>query len=135
KAKELKFPVIPSIVPGAVDILMAYDWPGNVRELQNVVERALILNRNGPVSFDHLNLPRTGRTESALNRESQPEEVGEESGIEKLDEVISLHIRRILEKTNGKIHGPGGAAEVLGINASTLRNRMNKLGIRYRVRK
>jgi hydrogenase-4 transcriptional activator len=33
--------------------------------------------------------------------------------------------------TNGRVHGKGGAAEVLGINPSTLRNRMNKLGINY----
>ena len=49
-----------------------------------------------------------------------------------LDEVTSQHIRRVLKKTNGKIHGAGGAAELLGINASTLRNRMNKLGIEYK---
>ncbi len=128
KAKELKFPVIPAIVPGAVDMLMDYGWPGNVRELQNVVERALILNRNGPVDFDHLNLPGTGRVEPARD----PGDSNETGGVEKLDEVISLHIRRILEKTDGKIHGPGGAADVLGINASTLRNRMNKLGIQYK---
>lgn len=129
KAKELKFPAIPVIVPGAVDILMEYGWPGNVRELQNVVERALILNRNGPVNFDHLNLPRTAHAEPARD----PGNPGEKKmDVETLDEVISLHINRILEKTNGKIHGPGGAADVLGINASTLRNRMNKLDIDYR---
>jgi transcriptional regulator with GAF, ATPase, and Fis domain len=48
-----------------------------------------------------------------------------------LDEMISQHISWVLTKTNGKIHGPGGAAGLLGINASTLRNRMNKLGIKY----
>jgi transcriptional regulator with GAF, ATPase, and Fis domain len=41
------------------------------------------------------------------------------------------HIRRVLEMTKGKVHGKGGAAEVLGINPSTLRNRMNQLGISY----
>ncbi|UCG00250.1 MAG: hypothetical protein JSV89_20745 [Spirochaetaceae bacterium] len=45
--------------------------------------------------------------------------------------MITVHIKRILTKTNGKIHGPGGAAELLGINPSTLRNRMNKYGIQY----
>ena len=49
-----------------------------------------------------------------------------------LDELTSLHIRRILEKTNGKIHGSGGAAEILGIKSTTLRARMDKLGIKYR---
>ena len=49
----------------------------------------------------------------------------------KLDEVMSRHIRRVLEMTKGKVHGKGGAAEVLGINPSTLRNRMNQLRIPY----
>ncbi len=48
-----------------------------------------------------------------------------------LDDVITRHIREVLVKTRGKIHGQDGAAKVLGINSSTLRNRMNKLGIKY----
>ncbi len=47
------------------------------------------------------------------------------------DEMTSQHIRRILTKTDGKIHGLDGAAERLGINANTRRNRMNKLGVEY----
>ena len=49
----------------------------------------------------------------------------------KLDNVIIQHIQKVLRLTKGKIHGPGGAAELLGVNPSTLRNRMNKLGICY----
>jgi transcriptional regulator with GAF, ATPase, and Fis domain len=48
-----------------------------------------------------------------------------------LDALISRHIRRVLSKTNGKVNGPDGAAAHLGINPSTLRNRMQKLGIDY----
>ena len=47
-----------------------------------------------------------------------------------LDLVIAAHIRRVLGMTGGKIHGPGGAGELLGVNPNTLRNRMKKLGIR-----
>jgi len=47
----------------------------------------------------------------------------------KLDEMMSLHIQRALKMTNGRIHGPDGAAELLGINPSTLRSRIKKLGI------
>jgi len=46
--------------------------------------------------------------------------------------MASQHIRQMFLKTGGKIHGKGGVAELLSVNASTLRNRMNKLGIRYR---
>ena len=49
----------------------------------------------------------------------------------KLDEIVSSHIRRVLDMTKGKVHGKGGAAEILGINPSTLRNRMNRLGVPY----
>jgi len=45
--------------------------------------------------------------------------------------MIAYHIRNVLESTSGKVHGPGGAAELLGMNASTLRGKMNKLGIPY----
>jgi len=122
KSRELKLPAIPSVSPGATDFLMEYNWPGNVRELQNVVERALILNPSGPLTFSHLNLPM--QKESIEFQEQIPE-------TDNLDEMTSRHIRRVLIKTKGKIHGKGGAAELLGINASTLRNRMNKLGIEY----
>jgi transcriptional regulator with GAF, ATPase, and Fis domain len=41
------------------------------------------------------------------------------------------HIRRALKLANGKIHGSGGAGELLGINPNTLRSRMRKLGIPF----
>jgi transcriptional regulator with GAF, ATPase, and Fis domain len=48
-----------------------------------------------------------------------------------LDEIVSNHIRQVLQTTSGRVHGPDGAARVLGINPSTLRKRMSKLGIAY----
>jgi transcriptional regulator with GAF, ATPase, and Fis domain len=120
KSKELKLPAIPSLAPAAVDTLLDYHWPGNVRELQNIIERALILNPKGPLRFDHILVNNRGKT----SRKSGGKR-------DNLEEVISAHIRSVLNKTDGKIHGPGGAAELLGINANTLRNRMNKLGIVY----
>ncbi len=122
KSKELKLPSIPTLSPGAIDVLMDYHWPGNVRELQNIVERALILNPQGPLSFDRIIHP----SQEKKTKPSSPL-----TKTYKLDEVIARHIKQILLETNGKIHGPGGAAALLGVNASTLRNRMNKLGIVY----
>jgi transcriptional regulator with GAF, ATPase, and Fis domain len=122
KSRELKLDAIPKVLPGVIDSLMMYHWPGNVRELENVVERALILNPTGPLVFEHLNLPHHISVYEGTESGKQPA---------LLDDIISLHIRRVLSETNGKIHGRGGAAEMLGINASTLRNRMNKLGIAY----
>lgn len=123
KAKQLKLPGIPPISPGAMETLMDYYWPGNVRELENIVERTLILDRRGPLHFDHL---KTDQGEGYGHLTVEPDDMVN------LDEVVIRHIRKILDRTGGKIQGPGRAADLLGINPSTLRNRMKKLGIVYK---
>jgi transcriptional regulator with GAF, ATPase, and Fis domain len=122
KSRELRLPAPPPLAPGAIDRLTGYPWPGNVRELENVIERALIVSKGNPLTFDDLAGAKSGGDSRipALPDESL-----------KLDEAMSRHILRVLEMTKGKVHGKGGAAEVLGINPSTLRNRMNQLRIPY----
>ncbi len=122
KARELKLANVPTLAPGAIEPLMAYHWPGNVRELENVIERVLILNPAGPLTFEYLNL---GQSEKPSEFQQQTQEA------EDLNSVISRHIRRVLTRTKGKINGPDGAAALLGVNPSTLRNRMKKLRIDY----
>ena len=122
KSRELKLPAIPRLAAGAIDPLLSYGWPGNVRELENVVERALILNPNGPLTFEELNL------KASTPIGEPPAQVAE---TDNMDEAISRHIRRVLAKTNGKVNGTAGAAALLGVNPSTLRNRMKKLGIKF----
>lgn len=122
KARELKLPTIPKLSAGAIDALMDYHWPGNVRELENVIERAIILNPKGPLNFGHLN---------PGHKKSSPQLKEPDRGTYRLDEVITLHIRQVLDITKGKVSGPDGAATLLEINPSTLRNRMKKLGIDY----
>ncbi len=128
KSKELKFHTAPTLAPGAIDRLKSYHWPGNVRELENVVERALIQKRgqnsSGPLMFERLISPEQEKHAPILS------EQGDESLT--LDEVMAIHIQKILNQTRGKIHGPEGAAEILGIHPNTLRNRMDKLGIPFR---
>jgi transcriptional regulator with GAF, ATPase, and Fis domain len=90
------------------------------------VERELIRHRGGQLSFESL-VPTEDNSE-ALNLQ-------ESSSINaslKLDELMSQHISKVLKMTNGKIHGPGGAAELLGLEPNTLRARMDKLGVQYR---
>jgi len=123
KSLELKLPEPPPLAPGGIDRLVAYPWPGNVREMENVIERALIVSKGAPLAFNDL----TGTKPTATSFVPG----GTQDAPLKLDEVMSRHIRQVLEMTNGKIHGKGGAAELLGINPSTLRNRMNQLGIPY----
>jgi transcriptional regulator with GAF, ATPase, and Fis domain len=123
KAREMKFGDTPELVPGAIDDLISYDWPGNVRELENLVERAMILHRCEPLRFDDLGSSITSKTVNAgktMDTDSS-----------ELDVVVRAHIQHILNKTGGKIHGPGGAGELLGINPNTLRYKMKKLSIPF----
>ncbi|MEJ2157460.1 MAG: sigma 54-interacting transcriptional regulator [Desulfobacteraceae bacterium] len=95
KAKELKLAAIPSLAPEAYDQLLAHHWPGNVRELENAVERAIILNRKGPLSFPDLG-PRQQAKKTAAP-------VMPAGGSYNLDQVTAAHIRRVLKKTNGRV--------------------------------
>ena len=103
------------IIPERVMIaLQNYHWPGNVRELENVLERGVI-NSSGPKLHlvDELKQPLKD-----LSISQKP-----------LAAVERDYIVRILEKTHWKVSGKNGAAEILGLNRSTLRARMRKLGI------
>ena len=124
KSIELKLKERPRLAADAIDSLIAHDWPGNVRELENTIERALIQHRaGGPLSFEALfPLAAPGKIVQGQSRDEP---------FVSLDEMNSRYIRRALEKAGGKIYGPGGAAQILSINPSTLRKRMNKLGIPF----
>jgi transcriptional regulator with GAF, ATPase, and Fis domain len=104
---------IRKISPKSAEAMLRYPWPGNVRELQNTVERAMIL-----VDGDSLDV-----------------EIPELRSDASLGVYVSMrenerhHIERILEKTRGKIRGPGSASEILDMNPGTLYSRMKKLGI------
>jgi len=114
--------------------LQAYDWPGNVRELRNVIERAVITSP-GPVI--HL-APLGGRASApaAPSAPATPAATPEPAadpqmaaGPLDLAEAERRHILSVLGKTGWRVEGRGGAAELLKMNASTLRSRFKKLGI------
>ncbi len=126
KSVEMGLFRVPPLAPGALPRLLEYHWPGNVRELENAVERALIVNQGGPLDFRDILRPLSppapawpGRSRAAA------------APVAKLDEVVARHIRSVLELAAGKVEGPGGAAELLGVNPGTLRHRMRKLGIAF----
>jgi len=127
KAKELKVCEMPDLAPGAIDVLMSYEWPGNVRELENLIERSLILHRGKALRFDDL-------VASPVKRIDGNTGATEKETLE-LDALVKRHIQSVLEKTSGKLHGPGGAGERLGVNPNTLRYKMKKLGIPFRKQK
>ena len=108
---------VDGISPAFVERACAYDWPGNVRELENLVERALIMSRDGVLDGSE---PFAGPARAAR---------AEPPGDGTLEEVERAHIRRVLDGTSWRIEGDGGAARMLGLNPSTLRGRMRKLGI------
>ncbi|HKZ45958.1 MAG TPA: sigma-54 dependent transcriptional regulator [Thermodesulfobacteriota bacterium] len=124
KSKELKVKAVRPFSPRDIKRLMEYHWPGNVRELANVVERALIQSwgeNNDHLTYGHFAFQqRLGGLQASS---------GSNRKIKKLDEAITLHIQAALDATNGKIDGPGGASELLGVNPSTLRTKMKKFGI------
>jgi chemotaxis protein methyltransferase CheR len=105
---------IESIPTSVMNSLQDYQWLGNVRELENVLERAVI-NSSGPKLrlVDELKKPHKDSTKTQKT----------------LQEVERDHIVRILEQTNWKVSGKNGAADILGLNRSTLRARIRKLGI------
>ncbi len=104
---------ITSIPRETVTRCMAYEWPGNIRELENLVERGVIISRDGWLRIE---LPC-----------AKPE--GGPPVSRKLDDVEKAHITQILQETGWIIEGPQGAATILGLSPSTLRYRMRRAGI------
>ncbi len=122
---ELKLSHHPTLAPGAIERLMNYNWPGNVRELQNVIERALILSKEQPLTFEDVKVD----IRSSIPITNMPDNSDGDSI--SLNSVISSHISRTLQMTNGRVGGEKGAARLLEINPSTLRKKMRKLGIPF----
>ncbi len=106
---------ITSIAPATINALSNYSWPGNVRELANVIERAVINSHGRVLRVQEQLRPTNG---DGFNRVDRT-----------LEEVERDHIIHVLADRGWRIEGPNGAAHVLGMNPSTLRTRMAKLGI------
>jgi transcriptional regulator with GAF, ATPase, and Fis domain len=125
--KELGCPR-PRLTTAGIETLQAYDWPGNIRELRNVIERAAIFAQGGALDFD---LPVSGSSGGVTF-----------FGLEHGDEaeaafLTDAEIRRrerenlfvVLQKTDWKIKGVDGAAELLGLKPTTLISRIEKMGL------
>lgn len=100
-----------------IEKLVAYPWPGNIRELQNIIERAVILSTGEEIE---INLPTT-KSLSFLEFQEK---------ILPLAEIQRRYIKHVLEKTNGRVGGPRGAAELLGMKRTSFYTRMKTLGMR-----
>mgnify|MGYP005725380647 CR=1 FL=1 len=108
---------IDTIPQKVLNTLQDYHWPGNVRELENVIERAIILSPQGTLNVDN----------SFYQQDrSEPENASANT----LADIERNHILKTLEACNWRIDSKDGAAKRLGLPPSTLRGRMQKLGIR-----
>ena len=106
---------ISSVSPRTMQNLEVHSWPGNIRELANVIERAVIHSQGNVLQV-------IDRFETVVTEVPQ----------QTLEEVERDYIIRTLENTGWRIEGKYGAAGILGLNPSTLRTRMLKLGIQRR---
>ena len=114
----------------AIKVLTGYDWPGNIRELHNVIERALILSQDGPLRVELLLGDNISKTRS---RPSAAPATRSDNAVLSREDMKQLEIDNILaalEKSQWKVYGPGGAAETLGMNPTTLLSRIKRLGIK-----
>ena len=110
---------ITRVPPEAMRRLATYPWPGNVRELENVIERAVILSRGPDLEVPPEAVPTVAAATAPATGDP-----------EALSEVERQHIVTVLKKTGWRVDGPKGAARLLNMHPSTLRSRMQKLGIR-----
>jgi PAS domain S-box-containing protein len=111
-AKKLGKPSL-DVSAATLERMGQYAWPGNIRELQNILERAAVLAQGETIEVDDSIL---GHGPSAPRSD-------------KLEDVERGHILGVLTRTGWRIDGERGAAEVLGMNPSTLRSRIKGLGI------
>ena len=98
--------------------MINHHWPGNIRELENFVARSVLIT-TGPVIATS-DLPAPSVDDPSPTAQSQVKSMAQQE---------KDHILSVLNRSSWKLHGKGGAAELLKINASTLRSRMKKLGI------
>ena len=118
KTQEMGTTMPPEPGQAELDKLYGYDWPGNVRELEHEVERALIDSRSGsvmrPLVF------------GVKRKRREPTSLFEELGWPTLAELERRYLEAVLEKTDGKLTGKGGASTLLGIHYTTLRAKMKR---------
>ncbi len=116
---------IETVSTNTLNLLQDYYWPGNVRELESVIERAVIISPGSSLQvLEHFE---TFQKTEELTAGAAGETAG--GAVKTLADMERDHIHEVLLKTAWRVEGKGGAAILLGINPSTLRARMRKIGI------
>ncbi len=111
------------IEPAAMDILARYDWPGNVRELENIIERAVVLEKGETVTTSSLPL--------TLRHEAEDTDVVKlpEGGGTLTDVLEELERQLIVKALKDNGGSQTAAAAALGLKRSTLRYKLEKYGL------
>jgi transcriptional regulator with GAF, ATPase, and Fis domain len=120
---------VPKLTTHAVKTLEAYAWPGNIRELQHVIERAVLLSSGRVVRLEGV------LSEADDDKHVEPAAPPRDTTPDIIPEVEwkqreRQNLRLALRVADGRIYGAGGAADLLGINPTTLISRLNALGLR-----
>jgi len=107
---------VPHMTPEVRTALLHYGWPGNVRELENVIERAVVLDRKGVIELEDLPAPLRSPSSEGPGIRREGSQIIIPVGT-RLDEVERVLIRATLEETKGD---KSLAAQLLGIAARTI---------------
>jgi len=119
----------PRLTRAGITQLQGYDWPGNIRELRNIIERAVILAHGGVLEFDFPDSQ--AETEDTSTRAAVKN--GTDEGFLTETEMRRYerdNLASVLGKTDWKIKGANGAAELLGVKPGTLTSRIKKMGLK-----
>ena len=116
KFADIERKIISGFSNDVIREMESYEWPGNVRELENLMQRTALLTK-GPIVAEFYHKPEFAKTNPP------------DTKVKSMLENERDHIIATLKSCNWKVYGPGGAAELLGMNVSTLNSRMKKLGI------
>lgn len=109
---------IAGVAAKAIQGMMLYSWPGNVRELEHVIERSVLMTQGNTIK--EIILPKPDKRTLPAN----------ETATKSLKQIERDHILAALKRSNGKVGGEGGAAEILNMPPTTLHSRIKKLGIK-----
>ncbi|GLC27892.1 sigma-54-dependent transcriptional regulator [Roseisolibacter agri] len=119
RAAQLRGEEAKTLAPGALDEMVAYQWPGNVRELENAMERAVILTPGDVI-------PATALPEKITARKVEPLVAERTPASPTLEAIERAYVTWVLQNEGGN---KSRAAEVLGIDPSTLYRKLARYGV------
>lgn len=117
---------VPQLSRADLQRLEAHQWPGNIRELSNVLERAMITGRDGRLAFDLPPAPAQERSKAITTKTTERDLLTERDRVA----LEKANLQTALARSEGRIFGDGGAADLLGLKPTTLLSRLKKHGIR-----